>query len=301
MKVAVCGAGSNFGYAYLKRLFQLKPSYNMELIGVDVNPPHLVSGSLFCDKVVSAGYHTDHDFEGHFLELIEKEEIDYIFPLQNGEIAALQNVNTVNSPQFKIPNNFHKNKKYVIKMLNEYGIMTAYFSTNEINKNDIPILIKPLNGGGSIGVENWNKLPFDSSKFYLEKRILGTEYTVDSYYNHRSFELFLLARERIETKAGVSVKCKLHLDERFKLLAKKIGDIIGQIGCICFQVIDDGQDLYLIDLNFRCGGGTEMSRFSGFDFYDASISSLLSLKVKIPKVIENQGRYVTRQYHEILS
>lgn len=30
MRIAVCGAGSNFGYAYLNRLFALKNQYDLK-------------------------------------------------------------------------------------------------------------------------------------------------------------------------------------------------------------------------------------------------------------------------------
>lgn len=301
MKIAVCGAGSNFGYAYLKRLFALKNQYDLEIIGIDINPPQQISSKLFCDKVTSVGRHTSKGFDEYLFEVLSREKVDYVFPLQNGELRALNKNFRFKSPQFDIDDMLFTDKSALGNYLSDRSILTPIIKDEDIARSKGEIFVKPKNGGGSLGVKLWDGIPFDQSKMYLERFIDGTEYTVDSYYEKLTERSFTVARERLEIKAGVSTKCRLHVDERFIELSKKIARAIGQDGCICFQVIDDGKDLYVIDVNLRCGGGTEMSRFSGFDFYQASIFALLGEKPHIPKTTQNLGSYVTRQYHEILS
>lgn len=249
----------------------------------------------------SAGRHTSRGFNELLYDILFQENVDYVFPLQNGELRALNKNPHFKSPQFDLDDTLFTDKSALGNYLSERSVLTPIINEERVADSKGEIFIKPKNGGRSLGVEVWDGMPFDQNKMYLEELIQGTEYTVDSYYEKLTGRSFTVARERLEIKAGVSTKCRLHVDERFTELSKKIARAIGQDGCICFQVIDDGKELHVIDVNLRCGGGTEMSRFAGFDFYQASIYALLGKKPDIPSTIQNLGAYVTRQYHEILS
>ena len=302
MKVLVCGVGSNAGNSYIRRLFDLKNGYDLEIIGSDVNPPNLVSASSLCDRFVNLGYHTDSGFDTSFREFICEHKIDAVFPLQNGELRAVSKLPNTKSPRFEIPSDLYDDKFKMAKFLEQQGVCVPEVKSDNANLGDINNwLKKKKNGGGSVGVGRLTNKYELTEGDYFERRISGTEYTVDSFVDRNSGYEYSIARERLETKAGVCTKCRLHFDDRFKELSSLLGRILGQHGALCYQVIDDGLNLHLFDLNLRAGGGTEMSRFSGLDFFDANLCLALGIAYKQTLKPKNIGKFVTRQYVETLS
>ena len=143
MKIAVCGAGSNFGYAYLKRLFALKNQYDLEIIGIDINPPQQISSKLFCDKVTSVGRHTSKGFDEYLFEVLSREKVDYVFPLQNGELRALNKNFRFKSPQFDIDDMLFTDKSALGNYLSDRSILTPIIKDEDIARSKGEIFVKP--------------------------------------------------------------------------------------------------------------------------------------------------------------
>ena len=128
--------------------------------------------------------------------------------------------------------------------------------------------------------------------------IRGTyiEYTCDLYFDKNSKLKCIVPRERLQTRAGEVSKGITRKNFICDQLFDKLSILIGAKGCITLQCFAnlDSQELIIIEINPRFGGGIPLTLKSGaeyiewiimeyflnqeIDFYDNWTNDLLMLR-----------------------
>lgn len=109
-----------------------------------------------------------------------------------------------------------------------------------------------------------------------------------------------MCRERLEVKAGVSVKARVFDDPELSALAQKLGEELGLTGTFCFQVMraPDAGGWAITDVNPRPGAGTRMTVAAGVDVLAAMMADAWGEDPGVFLGPLAGERFVTRQYTE---
>jgi carbamoylphosphate synthase large subunit len=308
------GTGTAFGIiSNLKYKFRDK----VEIYTMDMLPKNLCTSSIFSEKHFQVPKLNDKNFEKEFAKILLDNNISTFIPILNEELLIaytfkkreeFEHIDFWSSKTYA--NLISKEKSY--KFLNKVGVEVPYsvYSYDEflkMNKSG-SIFIKPKIGIGSkdSGVYRLEKLELDRNyfkKYLLQEVCVKPEITVDSFYDPENDELYIYCRERIEVKSGVSVKVRLFFDEELYKIAKKIALSINQVGAICFQVMLNQKNNYVItDLNLRTGAGTNMTCSAGFNILSANyaLRKSISYQDDLRKMESDEEYFITRQYTDFL-
>ena len=313
-KVLVGSSGTGTAFAIISRL---KSTYKnqIEIYTMDILPNHLCTASIFSKKHFQVPKLGDSDFENIFEKILIDNNISTFIPILNEELIIahkLRHKDNFKHIDFWTSDLYSqlvsKEEAYNLLKISGVNVPESIFSYSEfLNiKSNLPnfIFVKPKIGIGSKDAQiiNLEKTNIDKTFFnnYLLQEICTKpEVTVDSFYDNNSDNLYVYCRERIEVKSGVSVKVKVFFDTDLYNIAKKIAINIGQVGAICFQVMKNKEDRYVVtDLNLRTGAGTNMTCSAGFDILSSNYALRKSLPFEhlITKITEDQEIFLTRQY-----
>ncbi|WP_299336497.1 ATP-grasp domain-containing protein [uncultured Psychroserpens sp.] len=188
-------------------------------------------------------------------------------------------------------------KVETFKFLNDIGLKTPKTFTNlddafaEIDKGRLnyPLVVKPRWGSASIGIDfpesaEELKLAFQLQHIKLKKSILNTaskqdmehailiqekldgrEFGMDivNDFNGNYFGTFV--REKLNMRSGETDKAVSVIDERFEQIGKKISEHLKHIGSLDCDVFITNNQLYVLELNPRFGGGYPFSHEAGIN------------------------------------
>jgi len=140
-----------------------------------------------------------------------------------------------------------------------------------------PAIAKPFDGSLSRNIKILNKPEDftqnirDTEHLMLAQYIDPTthdEFTCDAYYDHEGILRCVVPRQRIEIRGGEISKGQTKKNNIVGLFSTKLRRIPGARGCLTFQFFRnrDTEELYLIELNARFGGGFPLSHAAGADY-----------------------------------
>lgn len=262
---------------------------SLNIVGIDCSS--LNAAKNFVDKFYEVPNCTDESYIIEIIKICKIENVDLIIPLYEKEFEVLEN----NREKFKsIGVEILLSSKEIIEICNDKISTHKFFKENNIisptsyskkqiqsridNNQDIdyPLIIKPINGMGSIDVFKVNNSY--ELKFFLnyvnypiiQSFIEGTEYTIDILLDLDANIISLVPRVRIEVRSGEVSKSRVEKNikiikktEELIYKLKKYGDIKGPLTIQCI-VNDSG--IYFIEINCRFGGGVPLSFESGIDY-----------------------------------
>lgn len=262
---------------------------SLKVVGIDCSS--LNAAKNFVDKFYEVPNCTDVSYIREIIKICKLENVDLIIPLHEKEFEVLEN----NREKFKsIGVEILLSSKEIIEICNDKISTHKFFKENNIisptsyskkqiqsridNNQDInyPLIIKPINGMGSIDVFKVNNSY--ELKFFLnyvknpiiQSFIEGTEYTIDVLLDLDANIISLVPRVRIEVRSGEVSKSRVEKNikiikktEELIYKLKKYGDIKGPLTIQCI-VNDNG--IYFIEINCRFGGGVPLSFESGIDY-----------------------------------
>lgn len=270
-------------------------SKNFKIIGVDAGD--LNPCRYFVDKFYKIPKATESNYLDVLFDICKKENIKGLIPLYEGEFQILNNAREKFGAQgtFLILSgeeiiNICKDKKLTFEYFLKSKIkLPKVFYESEINeiieKEDVtkfPLFIKPVDGMGSSNafrLNNINELKF--FREYIKNNIIqecieGDEYTVDCLVDFNGNPIYIVPRKRIEVRSGEVVKSStVHDDniinntiEVIKHLNKaKDKKGLGAIGPLTIQFFKDkNENVYLLEINPRFGGGVPLTFESGADY-----------------------------------
>lgn len=167
-----------------------------------------------------------------------------------------------------------------------------------------PLVLKPRWGSASIGIEFpesleefelaykllmiklKNTILFEASKNELDAAILiqqklnGPEYGMD-IVNDLDQEYFTtVVRKKLSMRAGETDKAVSVIDQRFSDIGEKISTHLKHIGNLDCDVFEQNDELYVLELNPRFGGGYPFSHEAGMNTIQAYLAWLSGEKLE---------------------
>lgn len=266
------------------------------VIGVDASSDNACKN--FVHKFYQIPKCNEQNYIEKLLEICEKEKIECLIPLYEGEFQILlknkkrfSDINTVLlASDIEIVELFSY-KKLVFEFLYKNDIKTP-FVYEKVQDIEYPVIVKPNNGMGSIGVfKAKNKKELDFFSEYVENSIVqkyvdGIEYTIDSFCDLQGNPIYIVPRVRIEVRCGEVSKSKTVKNE---ILINKTRELIklinktynnGLRGPLTFQFIEKNGEYYFLELNTRFGGGVPLTFRAGAN-YSKVLSNMLKENLEI--------------------
>lgn len=299
--VLITAAGTGTAFSYASAI--AKNFDNINLYTADINKEEFVTSSLFAKKhlitqsIYSNAFYTDLE------QLILKENIDFYIPLIDEEVInairypTLKKYAAVNHINF-CQNCIEKNN-YQIAFSGTEIQFPQIIERENIHK-DVEYIAKKNGGFGSKATkvvfgENIAQL---EPNYIIYEKINGKEYTIDCFPLENM--TYTSIRQRIEVKNGVCTKALIIRNEQLEENAHAIVKKYKLTHPFCYQVIENANGFYLIDVNPRLGAGTALSSINGMDFFSAHLAKLLDLDSKQYLNRFHDGCIVTRQYSNYL-
>lgn len=305
--------GTNASYHFSK-IIKEKFNKDFKIIGTDINEPFLIPSIIYIDKFYKVPYSNDSKYYNNILEICKQEKIDFIIPtfdidriLFYSENEDLKKINTKSISINKDILDIYKNKKNMNSFLKKNHLpIPKTYSLNELEDNT-KYIIKPFQGCGSNGVECLNKndiLKKDKINNYLIQEVCSQpEITLECFYFEK--KLSAIARERIDSKAGVCTKARIYNDETLKKIAYKFAKVLNCPLFFNLQFMKNNKNEYVItDVNLRLAGGMSLSYAAGWDEVSAIAKYILGKGKKevfetLPDNISEQ--YIVRAYTDIIT
>jgi len=236
--------------------------------------------------------------------IVKEHSIDAIISLNDLELPILSkhksdlestNVKVIVSNENVIDIAFDKIKTF--NFIKDIGLKTPLtYTTLETVKSainegklDYPLVVKPRWGSASIGIdfpetEEELDLGFQLQHIKLKKSILSTasehdldnailiqekmngqEYGLDIVNDFEGNYYGTFVREKLNMRSGETDKAVSVIDERFEVLGRIISENLKHVGNLDCDVFVADNQLYLLELNPRFGGGYPFSHEAGID------------------------------------
>ncbi|MCK7591038.1 ATP-grasp domain-containing protein [Subsaxibacter sp. CAU 1640] len=186
-------------------------------------------------------------------------------------------------------------KVETFKFLNHIGLQTPNTYTqldkavNALKNKELnfPLVVKPRWGSASIGIDfpetvEELELAFKLQRLKLKKSILNTasqndfdnailiqeklvgkEFGMDVLNDFEGNYIGTFVREKLGMRSGETDKAISVIDERFNMLGKEISKNLRHIGNLDCDVFEFENQLYVLELNPRFGGGYPFSHEAG--------------------------------------
>jgi predicted ATP-grasp superfamily ATP-dependent carboligase len=303
-------AGSGTGFAATSALRRTWKQ-DVRIVCMDTKPPHLVTAALLADVYQIVRPVSDNLHRDELVQHIIRNQVTVYLPLVPEEIimAASLKSSSLLPPELRIlaPSETCaikvSDKWQAAELLQDAGLPTpkTYLSsTTRPVSGDL--IAKPRFGFGSKGVRIIKQCDQPGGEEEIFQEICsGPELTVDAFRDPGGDMTWTVCRERIETKAGVSTKCRLFRDSELDNLAARLGKAAGLVGSFCFQVMRGEGGWMIIDVNPRPGAATSMCLTTGNDFFSATFALAFGEEYDRHFNDFSGECYVTRQYADFRS
>ncbi|WP_340202354.1 GNAT family N-acetyltransferase [Ascidiimonas sp. W6] len=181
--------------------------------------------------------------------------------------------------QFLVTNGFKTPKTFL-----EFNLAVKAIKEGSIS---FPVVVKPRWGSASINVdiaENQEELELiyklqslkikrsilrEASKFDLKKaiiiqeKLIGKEYGLDVLNDFDQNFCATFAKRKLSMRGGETDKAQTIIDQRFEIVGKKLGEALKHIGNMDCDVFLCNEEVFVLELNPRFGGGYPFSHEAG--------------------------------------
>lgn len=277
---------------YLVKYFQnLKKRYNFSLYLIDADQYSSAFSlskkkyNFVCPKVSDK-----KNFIKFIKTFIFKNKIDVVFPLSEYELEILaklkdfflrKNVNIIISNLNVIK--LCKNKLKCYDFFRLKGIKSPkIFNTKNLNKN-LPVVRKEVCGNGSKNQIIIRKKIYsiDNDKnFFYQKYFQCSEIGIDILNDLSGRYIHSCAKKKISMRFGNTDQAQIVFSKKFTKFAKKISNCLKHIGIIDVDCLYYKNEIYLLDINPRIGGGYPFTHEYGFNYLKIIFKNLRNLNYK---------------------
>ncbi|MHA2247497.1 MAG: ATP-grasp domain-containing protein [Candidatus Hodarchaeales archaeon] len=282
LKVLFLPAGSGMAISAIKSLINCK---DIQTVAADNDP--LAPGLFLANHGFTVPSFSDPGFFPSLKRIIEDEEIDILFPCLDPLLEIFSNNEQIDedlktklliSPPETIRITRDKWLSYV-HLKDSISFPNSWITLDNISKQTFPLFIKPRKGSGSLNaykVRNRHELEFFFNFIdqpIIQEHLPGKEYTVDCLASPNGDLVTLIPRERIQAKAGISVKGKfIHPNKNIIDIASTISNSLKFTGPFFFQLKENSNhELKLMEINARLSGTMIYSSLGGFNIVEQAI------------------------------
>ncbi|HIP14811.1 MAG TPA: glucose-1-phosphate thymidylyltransferase [Sulfurimonas autotrophica] len=281
------------------------------------------TGMNACDVAYEVPPITDKNYIDVLLEIAIKEKVSMIVSLFDIDLPYLAQAKSrfeasgitvvVSSPEvIEIANDKYKTYQFLknlnIKTPTTYCNYSEAIQAIEQKTLNYPLFVKPRWGMGSIGVfqaDDKEELDFyykhvqkQIKNSYLSKlsssnldesvliqeSIIGKEYGIDIFNNLEGEFVLSVEKEKLAMRSGETDGAIVIKDERLSALSREISQELKHVGNLDMDVLFDGEEFYVLELNARFGGGFPFSYLAGANLPELLIKMVQKEKFYIPKI-----------------
>lgn len=285
-----------------------------KVIGCDIYPSNWHAVSKDCDAVYQAPFATNEkEYIAFLIEVCNKEDIDFVFPLTDLEIDVLnrnKNIFTDYKVSILLQSeeclSIARDKFAMYNLFKDDVNVNVPFSVSSLELTrefPIPAIAKPINGRSSEGLKKiTTPKELDTiigiSNYIVQQCISGPVFTVD-YVRDKFGNDFAVPREELlRTKNGAGTTVRITPDNLLMEIVSYIGKKLGVIGCVNMEFILNEGKYYLIDINPRFSAGVAFSNFIGYDMVTSHLNSFTGKA--ICSIVEFKEQIVCKRYKEEL-
>lgn len=251
--------------------------HEISIWGTDTEEKGYIPGSTFVDHYLVA---PDIDETNSYLffmrDLCKNNNIQLIIPGSDKDVQFYSRYRNEFSamiilPEKKAVKTFYN--KYLASLeIKENGIMIPPIIDNLFNETKVIFRKKISSSSNGIFVIDLNKhthIPNLFNKHYfLQRFIEGTEYTVDVFADKSGIPKVIIPRKRIKIRNGMSVCCQICHHEEIIDICQKIYSLYYIPGLSNIQFIDNGKNIYFIELNMRFAGSGICGISASFNYLE---------------------------------
>ena len=242
----------------------------------------LAPARYVADSAVTVPPANSEEFVPVLLDLCERMEISLVVPTIDPELPALAAAKTAFAAKGTTVaiSDLETISVAADKNLTHEWLITGGFPTvrqtrlADLNDKDadalFPIVVKPAHGSASVGVrmiENPAELAsLAGEDLIVQSRAPGTEYTTDVYVDEGGQIRVTVPRERLEVRSGeVSKGRTVRHAALEEVVAEIAASLPGAYGALNVQAFVSDDEINVIEINPRFGGGFQLSYRAGAD------------------------------------
>lgn len=283
------------------------------IVAADINPPVLVAASELADACEQVPPVADRDaFTAALRAGVRRHRADTYVPLLVEEIAVaseLRDAGALDGVAVLAPATASArlctDKLALAGRLAAAGLATPpTVPAGEARWWPEGTIVKPRSGEGSKGLEVVEApAALDAARrrgdgAVAQRRCRGPEVSVDAFRSRDGKAWAAVCRERLEVRAGVCTKARLHRDAPLEALVRGVAGALELTGALCVQAMRGPDGWEVTDVNPRYGGASAMSAAVGVDTAGAALADLWG-EDPWPYLEDFAGEaYVVRSYEE---
>ena len=229
---------------------------------------------------------TDDAFIYVMLDIVKKENIDFIFPLHSSEVelfSSEQGLFQKLGVGITIANlhaiNMCVNKDKFLSFLDSKGFSYPRTYDDPENIDSWPVFMKPIVGSSSKNtykISGKQELLFNFEgliqNYIIQEYIDWKEVTIDCFVNRNGVLTACVPRYRVKVRDGKSVVASTFYDERLLVLAERLLRELEYKGACNIQVFISSEDVKVIEVNPRlAAGGLPLSVAAGVNIPEMMI------------------------------
>ncbi|MET0146652.1 MAG: ATP-grasp domain-containing protein [Ilumatobacteraceae bacterium] len=237
----------------------------------------------------------DPSYVDRFVELCERERVDLVVPTIDPELPVLAaardrlaGVGTTVAVSSPATVAIAADKVATHRWLIGAGLPTVRQGTPDDVAADpaawpYPLVVKPRAGSAGRGVvvaagPSSLEVAASQGDVVVEELAAGAEHTIDVFVDRAGGCVCAVPRRRVEVRAGEVAKAVTVRSPALQdLAASMVAALPGPFGVLTFQVFvgADPDELAVIELNARFGGGFPLTRQAGADYPRWMLEELL--------------------------
>ncbi len=245
----------------------------------------------------------ERDYIDFLLEKCKSYEINMIIPLMDFEIVILSkykdlfetnNITVVVSTFDFVTEMLDKEKTFDFCTRNNLNYPKSFYTIESV-PIERAIVRKQILGSGSVGLsfhdDKTSLTDFEKGRDMVQIKIEGDEYGIDILNDLSGNFLHAAFRKKIAMRSGETDKAEVIFDENLWHFAQKLSKTTKHIGNLDIDIITPTlteEDIYIIDINPRFGGGYPFTYCAGFNY----LSYLFDAKMNITSNIPKQGKHI---------
>lgn len=245
-----------------------------------------------CDEhfILSKPVDNEEKYVDELIELCVEKNINIVIPIIDPEIYILskyrkkfEEYNIMVLVSSKKVLDICYNKIETNKFLNESSLSTVktYENLESFNLDykkkitEFPVFVKPIYGSGSENsykVDNYQKLKtIYNNDLIIQEYIDGEEYGIDIFNDNKNNPVSIVIKKKLGMRSGETDKAITVSDNLILKEMKKLAIKLGHFGPLDCDVIKNENNVYIIDLNPRFGGGYPATHMAGVNFLELVI------------------------------
>jgi len=240
--------------------------FNVDSYELDLNCPI----NLVANKVLPGKKWKDKNLVTDLTKYISSGEYSVVIPFQDSATQILSSLKHIDKSDILCVS-----PKKITDVCLDKALFEKFFLNNEKICKYYPkdvgeeVVLKPKCGYGSKNIKFIPKCPEEIDKNYIaQRRIYGTEYSVDCYFDKNSNLIDYVPRVREQVTNGEVTRSTTVSKLNFagSLAVKEIASELHFVGPICMQfIVDEKNNPWIIEINARFGGGSTLSLAAGFN------------------------------------